>query len=42
VRKVRKLVGIEKMEQKEGEEYVKGLQEQPLVSPFEFVELMSD
>lgn len=25
-----------------GKEYVKGLKKQPLISPFEFVELMSD
>ena len=42
VRKVRKLVGIEKMEQKQGEEYVKGLKEQPIVSAFELTELMGD
>jgi len=30
------------MEKKQGEKYVKKLKEQPLVSPFEFVELMDD
>jgi hypothetical protein len=30
------------MNKKQGEEFVKGLEEQPIVSPFEFVELMVD
>ena len=42
IRKVRKVVGIEKMNKKQGEEFVKGLQEQPIVSPMEFVDLMMD
>jgi hypothetical protein len=29
-------------EEKIGKEYVKELENQPLISPFEFVELMSD
>ena len=42
IRKVRKVVGIEKMNKKQGEEFVKGLQEQPIVSSSEFVDLMMD
>ena len=42
VTKVRKMIGIEKMDKKQGEEFVKGFEEQPIVSPFEFVELMGD
>ena len=38
--KIRKMIGIEKMDKKPGEEFVKGLEEQPIVSPFEFAELM--
>ena len=34
------MIGIEKMDKKPGEEFVKGLEEQPIVSPFEFAELM--
>jgi len=40
VTKVRKMIGIEKMDKKQGEGFVKGLEEQPIVSPFEFTELM--
>ena len=40
VTKVRKVIGIEKMDKKKGKEFVKGLEEQPIVSPFEFTELM--
>ena len=36
------MVGIEKMNNKQGEEFVKGLEEQPIVSPFEFVETVSE
>ena len=36
------MTGIQKMEKKQTEEFVKGLEEQPIVSPFEFVELMCD
>ena len=42
ITKLRKIIGIKKMEKKQGEKYVKKLKEQPLVSPFEFVELMDD
>ena len=42
VTKVRKMIGIQKMDKKQGEEFVKGLKEQPIVSPFEFVELMGN
>jgi|TARA_B110000483_G_scaffold16027_1_gene17932 hypothetical protein len=38
VRKVRKMIGIQKMDKQQGEEYVKGLKEQPIVSTFEFTE----
>ena len=36
------MIGVQKMEKKQGEEFVKGLEQQPIVSPFEFVELMGD
>lgn len=42
ITKIRKMIGIEKMDKKQGEEFVKGLEEQPIASPFEFVELMGD
>ena len=42
ITKVRKMVGIEKMSKKQGEEFVKGLKNQPIVSSSEFVELMVD
>ena len=42
ITKIRKMIGIQKMEKKQGEEFVKGLEEQPIVSPFEFAELMVD
>jgi DNA invertase Pin-like site-specific DNA recombinase len=42
VTKVRKMISIGKMEKKQGEEFVKGLEKQPIVSPFEFAELMGD
>ena len=41
ITKLRKVIGIKKMEKIQGEEYVKGLKEQPVVSSFEFVEMMS-
>lgn len=41
ITKLRKVIGIQKMEMKQGEEYVEGLKNQPVVSPFEFAELMS-
>jgi len=40
ITKIRKMIGIEKMDKKQGEEFVKGMEEQPIVSPFEFAELM--
>ena len=40
--KVRKIIGIEKMDKKQGDEFVKGLEEQPIVSSSEFVDLMVD
>ena len=42
ITKLRKVIGIHKMEKKQGEEYVKGLINQPLVSSSEFVDLLSD
>ena len=42
ITKVRKMVGIEKMSKKQGEEFVKGLKNQPIVSSSEFAELMMD
>ena len=41
ITKLRKVIGIQKMEMKQGEEYVEGLKNQPVVSPFEFAEIMS-
>ena len=40
ITKIRKMIGIQKMEKKQGEEFVKGLEEQPIVSSSEFVDLM--
>ena len=42
ITKIRKMIGIQKMDKKQGKEFVKGLEEQPIVSPFEFAELMCD
>ena len=42
ITKIRKMIGIQKMEKKQGEEYVEGLKNQPLVSSIEFVDLMID
>ena len=42
ITKIRKIIGIEKTNKKQGEEFVKGLQEQPIVSSSEFVDLMTD
>ena len=42
ITKIRKIIGIEKMNKKQGEEFVKGLQQQPIVSSNEFVDLMMD
>ena len=42
ITKIRKMIGIQKMEKKQGEEFVKGLEEQPFVSSSEFVDLMVD
>ena len=39
ITKIRKMIGIEKMNKKQGEEFVKGMEEQPIVSRFEFAEL---
>jgi hypothetical protein len=36
------MIGVQKMEKKQGEEFVKGLEEQPFVSSSEFVDLMVD
>jgi len=41
ITKLRKVIGIHKMEKKQGEDFVEGLKQQPIVSPFEFAELMS-
>jgi DNA invertase Pin-like site-specific DNA recombinase len=41
ITKIRKIRGIEKMNKKQGEEYIKGLKNQPIVSSSEFVNLMS-
>jgi len=41
-KKQRKLNSIEIMKKKQTEEFVKGLEEHPIVSPFEFAELMGD
>jgi DNA invertase Pin-like site-specific DNA recombinase len=42
VTKVRKMIGIQKMDKQQGDEFVKVLQEQPIVSAFEYVETMVD
>ena len=42
ITKIRKMIGVEKMNKKQGEEYVEGLKKQPLLSPMEFVDLMVD
>ena len=42
ITKIRKIIGIEKMEKKQGEEFVKGLKNEPIVSSSEFVDLMVD
>ena len=42
ITKIRKIIGIQKMEKKQGEEFVKGLEKQPIVSSSEFVDLMVD
>jgi DNA-binding NarL/FixJ family response regulator len=42
VTKVRKMIGIQKMDKQQGDEFVKVLQEQPIVSAFEYVETMAD
>ena len=42
ITKIRKIIGVEKMNKKQGEEFVKGLQQQPIVSSSEYVDLMSD
>ena len=42
ITKIRKIIGVEKMNKKQGEEFVKGLQQQPIVSSNEFIDLMMD
>ena len=42
ITKIRKIIGVEKMNKKQGEEFVKGLKQQPIVSSNEFVDLMMD
>jgi len=42
ITKVRKMIGIQKMDKKQGEKFVKGLKNQPIVSSSEFAELMMD
>ena len=42
ITKIRKIIGVEKMNKKQGEEFVKGLKQQPIVSSNEFVDLMRD
>lgn len=41
-KKQRKLNSIEIMKKKQGEKFVKGLENQPIVSAFEYVETMAD
>jgi hypothetical protein len=36
------MIGIQKMDKQQGDEFVKVLQEQPIVSAFEYVETMAD
>ena len=42
ITKIRKMIGVKKMEKKQGEEFVKGLKNEPIVSSSEFVDLMVD
>jgi DNA invertase Pin-like site-specific DNA recombinase len=42
ITKVRKVIGVQKMDKKQGKEYVDGLKNQPFVSSMEFVDLMID
>jgi len=42
ITKIRKIIGVEKMNKKQGKEFVKGLQEHHIVSSSEFVDLMMD
>ena len=42
ITKIRKIIGEGKMNKKQGEEFVKGLQQQPIVSSSEYVDLMLD
>jgi hypothetical protein len=42
IAKIRKMIGIEKMNKKQDEELVKGLKNQRIVSSSEFVDLMVD
>jgi len=36
------MIGVQKMDKQQGDEFVKVLQEQPIVSTFEYVETMAD
>ena len=42
ITKVRKVIGIQKMDKKQGEDFVKGLENQPLVSSMELVDILSN
>mgnify|MGYP001219043828 CR=1 FL=1 len=42
ITKIRKMIGIEKINKKQDEEFVKGLKNQPIFSSSEFVDLMVD
>ena len=42
ITKIRKMIGVEKMNKKQGEVYVEGLKNQPIVSSSDFVDLMVD
>ena len=42
ITKIRKMICIQKMDKKQGEEFVKGLEEQPIVSSSEFIDLKVD
>ena len=41
ITKIRKIIGIKKMDKRDGEQFIKEMEKQPLVSSFEFAEIMS-
>jgi hypothetical protein len=41
ITKIRKIIGVKKMDKRNGEQFIKEMGKQPLVSSFEFAEIMS-